>query len=79
MLEKYVAELKSKAKITINAELLKGEAEKGGPAPNAQQPSQAAPAPKPGEVQPTSEAPLKAEPAAKAEPQPAKEGGGVKK
>jgi peptidyl-prolyl cis-trans isomerase C len=79
VLEKYVAELKSKAKITINAELLKGEAEKGGPAPNAQQPSQAAPAPKPGEVQPTSEAPLKAEPAAKAEPQPAKEGGGVKK
>ena len=32
VLEKYVTDLKAKAKITINAELLKGEAEKGGPA-----------------------------------------------
>ncbi len=40
VLEKYVTDLKAKAKITINAELLKGEAEKGGPAAKVEQPAQ---------------------------------------
>jgi peptidyl-prolyl cis-trans isomerase C len=74
VLGKYVADLKAKAKITINAELLKGENEKGGTTPQAGgSTTQTAPAEKPGE------APPKAEPAPKAEPQPTKEGPGVKK
>ena len=73
VLEKYVSDLKAKAKITINADLLKGEAEKGGPAAKVEQPPQAAPAEK------ASEAPPKPEPAPKAEPQPAKDVPGAKK
>jgi peptidyl-prolyl cis-trans isomerase C len=80
VLEKYVTDLKAKAKITINAELLKGEAEKGGPAGKVEQPPQAAPAEKTkDEAPPKSETPSKPEPAAKPEPQPAKEGPGAKK
>jgi peptidyl-prolyl cis-trans isomerase C len=79
VLEKYVSDLKAKAKITINAELLKGEAEKGGPAGKVEQPPQAAPAEKASGAPPKSETPPKPEPAAKAEPQPAKDVPGAKK
>jgi peptidyl-prolyl cis-trans isomerase C len=79
VLEKYVTDLKAKAKITINAELLKGEAEKGGPAVKVEQPAQAEPAGKVSEAPPKGETPPKAEPAVKAEPQPAKEVPGAKK
>jgi peptidyl-prolyl cis-trans isomerase C len=79
VLEKYVSDLKSKAKITVNAELLKGESEKAGSTPKAEEPSKMAPAAKPGEAPPKSEIPAKAEPAMKLETQPAKEGPGVKK
>jgi peptidyl-prolyl cis-trans isomerase C len=79
VLEKYVSDLKAKAKITINAELLKGEAEKGGPAAKVEQPPQVAPAEKATEAAPKAETPSKQEPAAKAEPQPAKEVPGAKK
>jgi peptidyl-prolyl cis-trans isomerase C len=79
VLEKYVSDLKSKAKITINADLLKGESEKAGAAPNAEEPSKTAPTAKSGEAPPKSEAPTKAEPAVKLEPQSAKEGPGAKK
>jgi peptidyl-prolyl cis-trans isomerase C len=73
VLEKYVADLRSKAKITVNAELLKGEGDKGGAAPKVGEPSQAAPAGKTGEVVP------KGGPAAEPQPQPAKEEPGAKK
>jgi peptidyl-prolyl cis-trans isomerase C len=79
VLEKYVSDLKAKAKITINAELLKGEAEKGGPAAKVEQPAQTGPAEKASGALPKSETPAKPEPAAKAEPQPAKEVPGPKK
>jgi peptidyl-prolyl cis-trans isomerase C len=79
VLEKYVADLKAKAKITINAELLKGEAEKGGPAAKVEQPAQTAPAEKANEAPPKGETPPKPEPAVKAEPQPAEEVPGAKK
>ena len=79
VLEKYVADLKAKAKITINAELLKGDAEKGGPAAKVEQPAQTSPAEKANEAPPKGETPPKSEPAAKAEPQPAKEVPGAKK
>ena len=79
VLEKYVADLKSKAKITVNAELLKGEAEKGGPAAKVEGPASTAPAEKVSEAPSKNETPPKPEPAAKAEPQPANEGPGVKK
>ncbi len=79
VLEKYVADLKAKAKITINADLLKGEAEKGGPAAKVEQPAQTSPAEKANEAPPKGETPPKPEPAAKAEPQPAKEVPGAKK
>ena len=79
VLEKYVTDLKAKAKITINAELLKGEAEKGGPAAKVEQPAQTSPAEKANEAPPKGETPPKSEPAVKAEPQPAKEVPGAKK
>jgi peptidyl-prolyl cis-trans isomerase C len=77
VLEKYVADLKSKAKITVNADLLKGEGEKEGPAAKPGQPATVVPA-KPGETPTKNEAAPKAEPAAKPEP-PSKEESGVKK
>ena len=73
VLEKYVADLKAKAKITINAELLKSESDKAGATPKVGEAPQTAPAEKPGEALP------KAEPPAKLEPQPAKDEAGVKK
>jgi peptidyl-prolyl cis-trans isomerase C len=79
VLEKYVGDLKAKAKITINAELLKGETEKGGPAAKVEQPTQTAPAEKAGEAPSKAETQPKQEPAASAEPQPAKEAPGAKK
>ncbi len=79
VLEKYVTDLKSKAKITVNAELLKSETEKAGSAPTAEESSKTPPSAKPGEAPPKSEIQPKAEPAAKLEPQAAKEGPGVKK
>jgi peptidyl-prolyl cis-trans isomerase C len=79
VLEKYVTDLKSKAKITVNAEMLKSDSEKAGPAPKVESPAQTAPAEKVTESAPKSDIPPRAEPAAKLEPQAAKEGPGEKK
>jgi peptidyl-prolyl cis-trans isomerase C len=81
VLEKYVADLKSKAKITVNTELLKSESEKAGPPPGQapgaspkveQQPQAAPPVQTPA---PSS----KLEPQAKPEPQATNNSPGVKK
>jgi len=79
VLEKYVTDLKAKAKITVNADMLKSDSEKAGPAPKAESPAQTAPAEKVTESPPKSNIPPKAEPATKPEPQAAKEGSGEKK
>ena len=79
VLEKYVTDLKAKAKITINAEMLKSDSEKAGPAPKVESPAQTAPAQKVTESPPKSDIPAKAEPAVKPEPQAAKEGSVEKK
>ncbi|HME41765.1 MAG TPA: peptidyl-prolyl cis-trans isomerase [Syntrophorhabdales bacterium] len=79
VLEKYVTDLKSKAKITVNAEMLKSDSEKAGSAPKVESPAQTVPAEKVTESVPKSNNPPKAEPAAKLEPQAAKEGSGEKK
>ena len=73
VLEKYVADLRGKAKITVNAELLKGDGDKGGAAPKAGEPSQKAPDEKTSRVLP------KEGPGMKAEPQATKEEPAAKK
>jgi peptidyl-prolyl cis-trans isomerase C len=73
VLEKYVADLKSKAKITVNEELLKGDAKKDDAVPKVDLPEKTEPAPK------DSSAPSKAEPAPKVEPQAKTEGPAAKK
>ena len=73
VLEKYVADLKAKAKITMNEELLKGDVKKDDTLPKVDLPEKTEPAPK------DSSAPSKAEPAPKVEPQAKTEGPAVKK
>ena len=78
VLEKYVAELKAKSKITINADLLKSESEKAAPAGTKGETSAPAPAAKVGEPVTKNEPPVKAEPPVSPQP-PAKEEPGAKK
>jgi len=74
VLEKYVSDLKSKAKITINADLLKSDADKAAPAGKVGEAPGAAPAAKPEDAAsksgpaPKPEVPSKPEPPAKEEP-----------
>ncbi len=77
VLEKYVSDLKAKAKITVNAELLKGEAEKGGAPAKVEEAPSKTPAGQSSEAPPKIETPSQG-PAGKAEPQ-AKEPSGVNK
>ncbi len=65
VLEKYVSDLKTKSKIIVNADLLKGEADKAAPAGAAGQPPTTPAAPKPGESTTTTETPSKADAPAK--------------
>jgi peptidyl-prolyl cis-trans isomerase C len=64
VLEKYVTDLKEKAKITVNEELLKGDAKKEETEPKAGVPEKTEPAAKDSPVPPKAEVPAKAPEAA---------------
>ncbi len=71
VLEKYVTDLRAKAKITVNEDLLKGEAKKDEGAPAAGEPGKPGPT-KDSTAAPKPESPQKVEPQTKTEEPPAK-------